>query len=290
MNDILISKSCNYIGAFLTFSCNLNCSYCINRYSNTKFSHSRLSGREWVSIFNRIKLDPSIQSNLPITLQGGEPTLHPDFYEIVNGIRPDLNIDLLTNLQFDVKEFMKNVHSNRLCRSALYASIRVSYHPETMRYKDLFRKTLQLLDAGYSIGIWAVLHPEYVDHILEVQTYAKILGIDFRTKEFLGIYNGKLYGAYKYDACNQNDMTNVQCKTSELLIGPNGRIYKCHHDLYKDENTIDDMFVNNCQVNFKYRDCSNYGQCNPCDIKLKYDRFQKTGHCSVDIKMGDNNE
>jgi len=33
----------------------------------------------------------------------------------------------------------------------------------------------------------------------------------------------------------------------------------------------------------EYRDCKFYGDCNPCDIKVKTNRFQQSGHTSVDI-------
>jgi hypothetical protein len=34
----------------------------------------------------------------------------------------------------------------------------------------------------------------------------------------------------------------------------------------------------------EFRDCYYYGSCNPCDVKVKTDRFQKFGHTSVEIK------
>ena len=33
----------------------------------------------------------------------------------------------------------------------------------------------------------------------------------------------------------------------------------------------------------EYRDCYVYGDCNPCDVKVKTNRFQQFGHTSVDI-------
>ena len=104
MKDIVIPERYNYIGVFLTFACNLKCSFCINDFESPP-RHLRkrhLTGEEWLRGLNRIISRP----DLPLTLQGGEPTLHKDFARIVNGVRRDLNIDVLTNLQ-DEKIFLE---------------------------------------------------------------------------------------------------------------------------------------------------------------------------------------
>ena len=76
-------------------------------------------GHLWIKGLNRIQTP----KNLPITLQGGEPTFHPDFYRIVRKIRKDLNIDLLTNGLFDVDTFMKKIPPTRLARPSKYVKI-----------------------------------------------------------------------------------------------------------------------------------------------------------------------
>ncbi|MBN1676455.1 MAG: radical SAM protein [Kiritimatiellae bacterium] len=272
----------NYLAAFLTLSCNLRCSYCINHFDAALRRRQAMSGPDWVRALNRIESRP----DLPVTLQGGEPSLHPDFCAIINGLRPDLNIDILTNLQFDVDAFMRHVKPERVKRDAPYASIRVSYHPETMDLRAVKRKTLRLLANGYSVGIWAVRHPSTVDEIDRAQRECVEAGIDFRVKEFLGYHEGQLYGTYKFPgalACRQGE--RVECRTTELLIGPAGNVYRCHSDLYADRTPIgrldDPAFV----VEDVYRPCIHYGLCNPCDVKTKTNRFQQYGHTSVDIRL-----
>jgi radical SAM protein with 4Fe4S-binding SPASM domain len=113
-------------------------------------------------------------------------------------------------------------------------------------------------------------------------------GIDFRLKEFLGICEGKMYGSYKYpDACDGQKHDRVMCKTSELIIGPDGNIYRCHADLYLQNKPIGHILGTDFEIEDIYRPCDIYGYCNPCDIKNKFDRFQQTGHCSVNIRMGE---
>jgi len=281
LKPIKIPAHYNYVAAFLTLSCNLTCSYCINRFGQVGSARGLLSGEEWVTAINRIESRP----DLPLTLQGGEPSLHKDFYYIINNIRPDLNIDLLTNLQFDVDEFMSKVSPDRIKRDAPYASIRVSYHPQVMELKPLAEKVLTLQQAGYSIGLWGVMHPLQSEIILKAQEYCKGLGIDFRQKEFLGEYEGRMYGTYRYPgACGKEFKKDVLCKTTELIMGPDGSVFRCHSDLYEGRPAVGNVTNPAYELEDIFRPCDVFGHCNPCDIKVKTNRFQVFGHTSVEIE------
>ncbi len=282
--EIEIPARYNYIAVFLFMGCNLNCSYCINKYEEGKYLRQIMSGDDWVRALNRIKSRP----DLPATLEGGEPSLHPDFIYIINNVREDLKLDILTNLQFDVDEFIKKVKPERINREAPYAPIRVSYHPEQMELEPLIKKVLKMQEAGFRIGVYGILHPYWKDHILKAQEKCLKLGIDFRTKEFLGEYQGKIYGTYKYpDAITKTHRKRVLCRTTELIIGPTGHIYRCHSDFYERRTPIGHILDPEFQIEDIYRECTWYGHCNPCDIKIKTNRFQIYGHTSVDIKFID---
>lgn len=281
MSSVRIPEHYNYIGAFLTLGCNLRCSFCINHYGTDGFEKKHLSGPEWVKGLNRIES----RADLPITLQGGEPSLHKDFIHILNNVKPELNIDVLTNLQFDVDEFISKVDPERIKRDAPYASIRVSYHPETMELAPLMKKVLRLQDRGYSIGIWGVMHPAQAEEILAAQEKCKREGIDFRTKEFLGEYKGELYGTFKYEGSVEKKFKKtVMCKTTELIMGPAGSVYRCHSDLYEGRAPVGNITDPEFRIEDIYRTCEHFGHCNPCDVKVKTNRFQQFGHTSVDIQ------
>ena len=271
----------NYMAAFLTLKCNLRCSFCINLFGGSPGEGRFLSGREWLRGLNRIAARP----DFPLTLQGGEPSLHPDFYEIIGGLRPDLNIDILTNLRFDVREFMRKVPPDRVKRDAPYASIRVSYHPERMDLDEIRKKCLLLLDSGYSVGIWAIEHPAQLDEVRHARDACLEAGIDFRLKEFLGVHNGELFGTYFYPgAVARKPGPPVRCRTTELLIGPSGHIHRCHSDLYEDRLRLGHISDRDLEIADTHRACHAFGFCNPCDVKIKTDRFQHYGHTSVEIQ------
>jgi hypothetical protein len=245
-----------------------------------------MPGSHWIAGLSRLANLEHSDGVVPVTLQGGEPTVHPDFYQIVNGTPERIRLDVLTNLWFDAAEMIRRVDPARLRRPAPYASIRVSYHPGQAEPAALFEKVHRMIAAGFSIGIWAVLHPDTQEHVLEVQRRALAEGIDFRTKEFLGFADGKLYGQYKYpQACMMQQRRKVLCRTTELLIGPSGDFYRCHHDLYSRSTPIGHLLDPAFEMGGKFRMCENFGWCNPCDIKVKTNRLQQFGHTSVEIQF-----
>lgn len=278
----------NYVAFFLTLACNLRCPYCINRHGRNRGSeegYPHLSGEEWVRAANRLVL----RDDLPLTLQGGEPTLHRDFYRIVNEVNPAIKMDLLTNLSFEVEEFIANVPPWRFNRPAPYAPIRVSYHPGQNDLAELKRKSARLMEAGFRIGIYGIAHPGRgkAAHIEAVKRECLREGFDFRSKEFLGKWKGSLYGVYRYEGAVNGLLRDCRCKPSELLVAPDGRVYRCHADLYNRREAIGDIADGDFTPAFLdgFRPCSMFGACNPCDVKVKTNRFQQFGHTSCEIRF-----
>ena len=299
MKRIIIPKTYKYISAFISMKCNLECSFCLNKFDEN-FNRKRfneLSGKEWVDALNKIESRPEV----PITFSGGEPFLHKDLTYIINNLKPELNIDILTNLFFSDKildKFISKVDPNRVKRDSLYASIRVSYHPEQMGDGEmLIERVSKLQKAGFSVGVWSVQYPgpRELEAITQMQFRCKNERIDFRLKDFTGLYKGKddlnrpfsiLYGNYsKYPhSVFQKDTKSCQCKTSELLIGPGGDAYRCHRDLYAKEFSIGNITRPDFQIADDFKFCNKYGQCHPCDVKVKTDSKQRLGNTSVEIK------
>lgn len=279
----------NYVAFFLSFACNLKCAYCINLHDNgsraTQSKRRHMSADDWIAAADRLVL----RDDLPLTLQGGEPTLYPEFYRFVNEVKPEIKMDLMTNLMFDVEAFIKNVPVARFLREAPYATIRVSYHPGQNDIDDLIKKTARLQDAGFRIGLYGIEHPDPAinRHIKEVQKRCQNLGLDFRTKEFLGKHDGVMYGTFKYEGCVTGELLKrCECRTTEIIVDPSGNVFKCHSDLYRARNPIAHILDADFSEETidEFRACENYGDCNPCDVKVKTNRFQVFGHTSVEIK------
>lgn len=299
MKPIKIPDTYKYMSAFLTFKCPLECSYCLNTLDE-KFTRKskELSGYQWIKGLNRIVSRPE----LPITLTGGEPFAHPDFIEIVKNIKPELNIDLLTTLGKNKKkleEFIREISPERIKRDSNYPSIRLSYHPEKMfEGEELVDKTKRLKDLGFSIGIYGIKYPspEQLQANTKMQFRCLNKGVNYREKDFIGQYKGKddlerpfqiTHGNFSIfpDCSFQQETKSCSCKTSELLIGPNGDVYRCHRDLYAQENPTGNILDSEFEIKDIFRTCKEYGHCHPCDTKVTTNYKQEViGHTSVEIK------
>ena len=275
-----------YVGVFLTLRCNFRCSYCINGEVKPR---KEMTAEQWIDGLNRLQIPR--EKMVPLTIQGGEPSIHKGFLEILEGIRQDLYLDILTNLSFNVRKFCKAALAGRFEREVPYASIRASYHPE-YDMRDTLDKALFLQTRGYDVGVFMVDHPD--SDVDKARKKAEGKGVDFRIKEFLGWHDGILEGKYKHPLAVAmpeklsylRKLKAVKCKSTELLIGPNGYIYRCHRDLYKGERPVMHITEEGRAIEFKFRECDKYGECNPCDIKVKNNRFQEMGACAVEIRDG----
>lgn len=260
----------NYIGVFLTFKCKLGCTYCINR-AGTLVPRKEITVDEWMKILSPI----ATREDLPISLQGGEPTEYPGFYELATRLHEaGKKVDLLTNGEFDVNEFMRQTVPQMFRRDAPYASIRFSFHQKTDEVL-LVWKVMKLQSAGYSVGIWGLDHPSMKERNARMADWCGQIGLDFRMKEYLD----ETHGTYKYpDAVTGWKEITVKCTPSEMLFAPDGKRFPCHGLLYAD------MWPGEKPADAESIRCTEYGLCNPCDVKLKTNRLQEGGHCSVRIE------
>jgi len=274
-----LPKTYDYAEAYLTFNCNLSCDYCINKSGGLE-KRKELTAEQWTKGLNKINFD------IPLTLGGGEPTKHPEFFEILDGLRRDTKIDLLTNLSFDVDEFIKKTNPKRFSNSdnPAYRSIRASFHPTGMELEETINKAVKLQEAGFSIGLFSINHPANVQGNMQMSESARKNQIYFFIGDFLGKdEKGKLHGFYKYPEALDGNKKEALCKTSQLLISPNGDTHKCHRDLYLNKHPLNNILDNDFKVKDRFRKCINYGTCNPCDIKLRTNRFLQMGNCNVEI-------
>lgn len=300
MEKTKLPKTYNYMSAFLTFRCNLDCGFCVNRASSNNFSRNKfheISGKQWVKAINRIEAPKEI----PMSLVGGEPSLHKDFIYILNNIKPELGIDIVTNLWWNkskVTNFIKKVSPGRINNYSPFPSIRVSYHPEQMgEGKKLIENVSELKKAGFDIGVECIMYPTPIqlESLERMALRCKKEEISFRPKSFMGIYEGKdnlgrdfsiIHGDYsKYSGAIFSEKNlECMCKTSNLLINPQGEVYRCQRDLLLSENPIGNLLDSSFQIEDTFRHCNKYGECHPCDVKVKTNNKEELGTTLVEIK------
>jgi len=299
MKSISLPNSYNYISAFLTLRCNLDCSFCVNKASDKDIKRNffkELSGKEWVEALNRIEAPKEV----PISFVGGEPSLHKDFIFILNHLKPELGVDIFTNLWWGerkLEKFLKEVSPDRIDNHAPFPSIRASYHPEQMGGGErLLKNAIMLKKEGFDVGIEGVMYPSpfQLEALEKMDINCRNEGINFRPKSFIGVYEGVddlnrpfsiLHGDYsKYKGATlSKETSDCKCKTSNLLINPDGNVHRCQRDLLLQENPLGNILDKNFQIKDSLKFCSNYGQCHPCDVKVKTDNKQRLGTTLVEI-------
>jgi len=279
---IEIPNEINYVEVYFTLRCNLGCSYCINKNSGVVRKRKEMGAEVFANSINKL-----VFNNLPLTIGGGEPTLREDFYDFVNGLDKNIKIDLLTNLSFDVDEFIRNIEVSRFYSHQMnkpsYKSIRVSYHPDFMDVETVIRKAKKLQEKGYSIGFFGINHPLNMQSNIDMSEFCHKNQIYFFIKDFLGTYENHLFGYFHDVDGLKGGEKKCKCATKELLVGPGGNIFKCHRDLYHEEFAIGNIKDKDLSIEYKMRDCSKFGQCNPCDLKIKVNRFLQMGQQSTEI-------
>lgn len=129
LSDSFQSFSLDEVFLELTKKCNLNCRHCY--IDKTAFS-KQLSTEGWIRIIDQLdKLDV-----LKIKLTGGEPMLHPYFYDIVNYIKKKkMGMRLYTNGS------MLNQLNIRKIKESGIRELQISLDGFTAKTHDEFRRT-----------------------------------------------------------------------------------------------------------------------------------------------------
>jgi len=300
MKKIYLPESYHYISIYPTLRCNLRCSYCVSSLcgkSSRQMEAEELSGKEWVNMLNRIESPNAI----PISFVGGECSLHKDFVYMLKNLKPELGIDLFTNLCWSEKtleDFIKEIPPEKINNHSPFPSIRASYHPEQMgNGEKLLQRAVRLKENGFKIGIEGVMYPSpsQLDAVSKMWIRCKEENISFRPKAFLGLYEPEdesghklkiLHGNYaKYPGSVFQDKTkSCMCKTSTLIIAPNFDVHKCQRDLALREKPIGNMSDPNFEIREQFLPCSQYGQCHPCDVRVTTNNQQELGYTCVEIR------
>ena len=161
----------------LTDNCNLACPWCTDRA--LLGNGSMLSKDIAFSLLREFG-----QMGTGVTLEGGgEPTIHPQFKEIVNyGFENDVSLGLITNGTVDVSDV---INKFRWVRISLDSSTRDEYILE--KGKDMFERVLNNIEKYKGIrnnrncflGIGYVITKRNYSHIDEIVRRLDEIGVDY---------------------------------------------------------------------------------------------------------------
>lgn len=135
--------------------CQFKCSYCYSTDFNKQNNFKKgLYRKSHLLVLNKLK---KINFDWTIDLQGGEPTLHPDLFDIIqslNSMDKCKEIVLATNLTKGVQYYKKlDILNSKL-------SIHVSYHAEY--HKKIFKRICDLYNSLENIDFFVevILYPK----------------------------------------------------------------------------------------------------------------------------------
>ncbi len=294
-------KSECYWAHMLTFRCTSNCPFCILNGRGRRRDAPELPGREILRFWNGLEH----VAGQRLSLIGGEPMLHPDIVEIINGLA-GFSVTVTTNCK---GPFYEQPNFAKLLRPRKGTTLRINttFHPNFIAAKEYIDVVKQYRAAGRRVDqIAHVQHPEvgkYAGELVEVRK-----AFPLRAPPYLGFYdqqdgfrappspaslepcagltcNTKHLGCSKGIKCSTRticgltdldayrDVSGQAVKRSvtcshppkSLIIGPAGNYYHCHYKLYYGIDPVCNTKSFH-PVSQSAQDCRHYGFCNWCDL------------------------
>lgn len=280
-----------YWAQMLTFRCNALCEYCIlNRRGTHVPRPDEMSGKQVLNFWNNLEHNKGQR----LSLIGGEPTLHKDFIEIVNGLE-NYAITMTTNCK---TPFIANEEYKKLNpKPSSTLRINTTFHPHHITAEEYISVVNKLGKTGYFVDQTSyVLYPDFpgkyrqaVKRVAEeidiydspyMGFWSKEKGFDAEPcpgnnepdESYQGRSNiSKLCGitslkGYR-DIAGQSETRQAICQMPmhTLIIDPEGTAYPCHYRLYyaREEICHIDDFRSITQEDTI---CNFYGFCNHCDV------------------------
>lgn len=280
-----------YWAHMITLRCSAGCPFCILNGRGQRISQKEMSGKEILEWWNGVEHQPRQK----LSIIGGEPTIHPDIVEVINGLK-NYRITMTTNCKspfYQDSDFYKKfkVHPTSTLR------INTTYHPHHLSSEKYLAIIKKWRKASYFVDQTSFVYtPEVMEKYgAEIEKVRK--EIPLRSSSFLGFYNDEEgfnapfdernlmpdenyhdldsiaercgltnLNAYKH-ICGQATGMEAQCwhPRRSLIIGPNGDYYHCHYKMYYGIGPV--CNVRNFQpIPDKAVSCRHYGLCNWCDV------------------------
>ena len=195
-----------------------------------------------------------------------------------------LPLKLVTNLSFDVTELMGRVSPQRMNSHPSWAPIRATFHLGRTDPEEMLHKVMLLEESGYRVGILAMAPPDRHAELRDMQTWFLSWGIDFRIRAFVGYVDGELKGHFRYeDATGQSETRSAACRSAEISIAPDGRVYRCRRECFGENGAVGHLLDDDLVIRARHSPCQNYGVCHPCDVELRPTVFRGSRRTAMEI-------
>lgn len=167
------------------YKCNFRCPFC---WFNTKWKEMEklnryLSVEEMVEVWKRI-YDKYGECHIMIT--GGEPSLYPNFIDIIYELSKIHTVKVTSQLSGDYYAFAEKIDPKRV-------NLDMNFHPLESKFEEFVGKVLALKKRGFQGGVCYLAYPPQMDKIKYYQEKFEKNNISFALAAFWGTYNGKQY-------------------------------------------------------------------------------------------------
>ena len=238
---------------FLVDWCNFKCSYCSSaEVMAEKYSKRTSPGKYKLVLLQLSKLDTDFEMDL----FGGEPTLHPEFENIVSALDSMPNcklIEVKTNLSKPLYFFESVCKYNKIKLSA-------SYHAEYYDKKFL-DKCIALKDYNFYVHINLSDKPEHWPQILDMIEQFNINGVKYDLNPLWSTPSNVITYTEEFYNTFEPLLSKVADKTTYRFQTVDGEVYKTGFQAFKEnlnsftgytckallyEILSDGTFVNGC--------------------------------------------
>jgi MoaA/NifB/PqqE/SkfB family radical SAM enzyme len=226
----------------ISYKCNYKCSYC--SFWKKEEEGINYGVRKWEEIWNGI-FDKYGSGH--IRFSGGEPSIYPEFIELLEALSKKHTLEISTNLTFDIDKFFEKVKPENIMISS-------SFHPEFIELEAFLEKASLVKKKGYDLSITYVAYPSHLQTLQETKIKVEKKGIKFIIQQFSGKFQGRIYpeeySETERDFLNKivnnslHQAANVRiynwkakkretkgrlCRMGQMYakVFPDGRVYRC---------------------------------------------------------------
>ncbi|MHB9154491.1 MAG: radical SAM protein [Endomicrobiales bacterium] len=167
------------------YRCNFRCPYCwFDKKWAEMDEHNRyLPFDDMVKIWKRLH---DLYGECHIMITGGEPSIYPNFIELVQELSQIHTVKVTSQLSGDYYTFARKIDPARV-------NLDMNFHPLESKLEPFIRKVLTLKNRGFKGGVCYLAYPPNMDKIDYYHKEFEKHGIGFALAAFWGEYNGKKY-------------------------------------------------------------------------------------------------
>ena len=172
----------------LTRRCNLRCPHC---YIDGGLARN---GEMPTSEFHRLIDEMAEMGVWAVAITGGEPTLHPDFLELVlHARRVGLLVGIATNGMFLTDALLEAMPRDGVIISVSLDDLHVMGSDPNSDFRVASRAILKSQQLGFATNIMTNTHRRNIDKLAELVQWAEEHGVSVRSVPFSPLGRGKLY-------------------------------------------------------------------------------------------------